>query len=152
MIGGIAAALVLCAIPVLGLYVTKLAWRDKVSAYDRLGWLSIPFGENARYGLDAAIPVPLLFMGSGLAILGVLAAPEMMGLSFRWPNVVVLVLGPIVTVSVLGGLLLAVTLLLFLFPRFLAAPHLRDKRGWIPEWLHQVGRNRERRRVSKRRR
>jgi len=25
-------------------------------------------------------------------------------------------------------------LLLFLRPRFLVPPHLRDKRGWIPEW------------------
>jgi hypothetical protein len=151
MIGGLAAALFLCAIPVLGVYVTRLAWRDQVSAYDRLGWLSIPFGENARYGLDAAIPVPTILVGAGVAITSVLAAPEMMGLSFLWPHAVVVVFGPIATVFFLGGLLLAASLLLFLFPRSLAAPHLRDKRGWIPEWLHQVGRNRERRRVSQRR-
>jgi hypothetical protein len=113
--------------------------------------LSIPFGENARYGLDAAIPVPSTLVGFGVAITGVLAAREMMGLSFLWPYAVVVVFGPIATVCFLGGLALAVSLLLFLFPRSLAAPHLRDKRGWIPEWLHQVGRNRERRRVSKRR-
>src|SRR5262245_2578868 len=131
MIVGLAAALFLCAIPVLGLRVKTLVWRDRVSVYDRLGYLNIPLGDNARHGLDAAIPVPLIVMGSGLAVLGVLAAPEMMGLSFRWPSVVVVVLGPMVTVSVLGGLVLAVSLLLFLFPRLLAAPHLRDKRGWI---------------------
>lgn len=47
-----------------------------------------------------------------------LTGPEMMGLSFRWPHAVVVVLGPIVTVSVLGGLLLAVSLLLSFSPGY----------------------------------
>jgi hypothetical protein len=122
MIGGIFSALFLCAIPVVALYVWKLAWRDGVSLYDRLGVFQIPFGENARFGIDASIPMAGLVAGSGMALVGVLAAPEMMGLSYRWPHGVVATFGPIGTVLVLAGFLLGLSLLLFLFPRALAPP------------------------------
>lgn len=153
VIGGIFSVLFLCAVPVMSLYVWKLAWRDGLSLYDRLGIFQIPFGENARSGIDASIPMAGLVVGSGLALVGVLAAPELMEVSYRWPHGVVLVFGPVVTVLVLGGFVLGLSLLLFLFPRALAPPYARDKRGWIPEWLHQVGRTRTRRsdRLSRRR-
>jgi hypothetical protein len=151
VIGGILSALLLCGIPVVALYVWKLAWRDGLSLYDRLGVFNIPLGENARSGTDASIPMAGLVAGTGLAVLGVLAAPEMMGLSYRWPDGVVAILGPMVTVLVLGGLVLGLSLLLFLFPRALAPPYARDKRGWIPEWLHQASLHRARRRARPRR-
>jgi hypothetical protein len=69
---------------------------------------------------------------SGLALVGVLTAPEMMGCRFDGPQAVIVVLGPVVTVSVLGGMLLGLSLLLFMFPRFLAPPHLRGQRGLDP--------------------
>jgi hypothetical protein len=152
LIGGLFAALVLCAIPVVALYVWKLAWRDGVSLYDRLGFFKIPFGENARFGIDASIPISGLVAGSGFAVVGVLAAPELMEVSYRWPHAVVAVLGPIATVLVLGGFVLGLSLLLFLAPRSLAPPYARDKRGWIPEWLHQMGQNRQKRLARKARR
>ena len=74
-----------------------------MSLYDRLGFFKIPFGENARSGIDASIPMSGLVAGSGFALVGVLAAPELMGVSYRWPHVVVAVLGRIATVLVLGG-------------------------------------------------
>lgn len=37
----------------------------------------------------------------------------MMGLSLLWPRAVIVVLGPIATISFLGGMLLALSLLLF---------------------------------------
>jgi hypothetical protein len=138
MIGGLAAAFFLCGTAVVAWHVRTLVWRDRVSTYDRMGWLNIPFGENARFGVDAATPTAGVVVCSGLALVGVLTAPEMMGVSFRWPQAVIVVLGPVVTVSVLGGMLLGLSLLLFMFPRFLAPPDLRDQRGWIPEWLHQT--------------
>jgi hypothetical protein len=147
VIGGIFSAALLCAIPVTALYVWKLAWRDGLSLYDRLGLFQIPFGENARSGIDASIPMVGLVSGSGLALVGVLAAPEMMGLSYRWPRGVVATLGPIGTVLVLGGFSLGLSLLLFLFPRALAPPYARNKRGWVPEWLHQSSLKRARRRA-----
>jgi len=151
MIVGILSALFLCAMPVVSLYVWKLAWRDGLSLYDRLGFFQIPFGENARSGIDASIPISGLVAGSGLAVGGVLAAPELMEVSYRWPHAVVAVLGPIASVLVLGGFGLGLSLLLFLFPRALAPPYARDKRGWVPEWLHQMSRKRAQSRPRTRR-
>lgn len=113
MIGGLAAVLFLCAWPVVAFRAKTLVWRDRVSVYERLGYLNIPFGENARYGLDAAVPIPGILVGLGGAVAGVLAAPEMLGLSLLWPRDVIVVLGPIATISFLGGMLLALSLLLF---------------------------------------
>ena len=48
MIGGLAAVLFLWAIPAIGAWLLKLAWRDGESTYDRLGVAAIPFGDNAR--------------------------------------------------------------------------------------------------------
>jgi hypothetical protein len=81
MIVGILSALFLCAMPVVSLYVWKLAWRDGVSLYDRLGFFQIPFGENARSGIDASVPISGLVAGSSFAVVGVLAAPELMEVS-----------------------------------------------------------------------
>ena len=75
-----------------------------------------------------------------------MAAPELMGLSFQWPATMDAVIGPIVQILVFGGWLLGLSLLLFMFPRFLAPPHMRTERGWIPEWWLQMGLNRDRRR------
>ena len=47
---------------------------------------------------------------------------------------------------------MGLSLLLFLAPRALAPPYARDKRGWIPEWLHSMQQNREKRRMRKARR
>ena len=115
------------------------------------GFFQIPFGENARSGIDASIPMAGLVAGSGFALVGVLAAPELMDLTYRWPHAVVAVLGPLATVFVLGGLSVGLSLLLFLIPRALAPPYARDKRGWIPEWLHQMSVERGRRRARRRR-
>ena len=39
----------------------------------------------------------------------------------------------------------------FTFPRVLAPPHVRDQRGWIPEFLHPMGGKRAPRRGRPRR-
>ena len=151
MIEGILMAAFFCCFPLAGLYIWKLAWRDSRSLYDRFGFFQILLGENARSGIDASIPVMSIVFGSGMALLGVLAAPELMGVSYRWPQEAVNVLGPITFVLTFGGLLLGLSLLLFLFPRALATPYARAKRGWIPEWLHQRSLKRAQRRPRPRR-
>ncbi|HET7066558.1 MAG TPA: hypothetical protein VFI21_03045 [Nocardioides sp.] len=151
MIVGILSALFLCAMPMVSLYVWKLAWRDGVSLYDRLGFFQIPFGENARSGIDASVPISGLVAGSGFAVVGVLAAPELMEVSVPLAPCRRGGPGPDRDRPGVGGFALGLSLLLFLFPRALAPPYARDKRGWVPEWLHQMSRKHAQRRPRTRR-
>jgi hypothetical protein len=150
--GGLAVILIMLCLPVLGVWAWVRQWKRGISLYDGAGPFAAPFGENARYGFDAGLPVLLTIPGVGLAIVGVLAAPELMGSSWRWPHAMSGVIVPICSALMFGGWVLGLSLLFFLFPRVLAAPHLRDKRGWVPEWRFQMGQGRATRRARNGRR
>jgi hypothetical protein len=153
VITGTLVAVGLVLLPVLGVWVWTQVWRGggRFSLYDRAGGFAVPFGENARYGFEAGLPAGLTISGIGLAIGGVLATPEIADASWRWPELVTSTLIPVVIVCFFSGWALGLSLLLFLLPRFLAPPHLRDKRGWIPEWLFQMTQHRAERRARRRR-
>ena len=94
-------------------------------------------GENGRHGYDAA--TSLGWLAFGIVSLG--------AATFNWP-IEGTGLGELIRSAFIPTLLFSIALalseLLFLRPRFLVPPHLRDKRGWIPEWIHSMRNRRSR--------
>lgn len=150
MIAGVLSVAFLTLFPVVGVWFLIRSWRDGFSVYDSGGIFTFILGKNARQGFDAGFPIGFTIWGLGLALIGLLACPELMGISWMWPDPVSALLGRLAQVLFFGGALIGLSLLLFLFPRFLVPPHLRDERGWIREWWHHFSQSRRRRRDTRR--
>jgi hypothetical protein len=121
----------------VGLWGARQVWKSRVSPYETGSFLSTMVGENGRHGYDAAVSlawVPILAFTIAASI-------------FNWPlegTAIAETIRSLVVPSLLGSGLLLLLELLFLRPRFLVPPHLRDKRGWIPEWIHSMRNRRSR--------
>jgi hypothetical protein len=116
---------------IVGLIVTKHVWKNQYSPYRTGTFMAAMVGENGRHGYDAAVSLAWV----PVAVFCVAAS------IFNWPlegTAIAEIIRSLVVPSLLGSGLLLLSELLFLRPRFLVPPHLRDKRGWIPEWIHSM--------------
>lgn len=137
MIEGIAVVLVSWLFFALGMWAWWSSWSRGTSHYERGAIFSAAFGRNARYGYDAGLPVIATLWGAAMVLAAPLVAVELMGHFDELPVVLLRFGRWLVGLLWVLGWLLGCTLLLFLWPKALAPPHLRNNRGWIPEWLHQ---------------
>ena len=124
-----------------GFWVMRRVWRTEYSPYEYGGVMKTTVGDNGRYGYDAATSWGWLFF----LILGIGAVP------FNWPlegTALAERIKDFVIPSLLLSMVFLLSMLLFLRPRFAVPPHLRDKRGWIPEWIHSMREKRRRPRAG----
>lgn len=124
-----------------GLWVMRRVWRTEYSPYNHGGIMKTTVGDNGRHGYDAATAWAWLFF----LIIGIGAVP------FNWPlegTALAERIKDFVIPSLLLSMVFLLSMLLFLRPRFAVPPHLRDKRGWIPEWIHSMREKRRRRRAN----
>ena len=121
----------------VGLLITKHVWESQLSPYKTGAFIAAMVGENGRHGYDAAVSL-------GWLVFGVMSLGAAV---FNWP-IAGTRLGELISSAFIPALLLSMALalseLLFLRPRFLVPPHLREKRGWIPEWIHSMRNRRSR--------
>ena len=126
----VSGPLFLVGLVALGWLVGVMVWRYHRDVYEVSGFVASLFGESARHGYNAA---------SGFAwvpwtvLLVVSVIPD-----YFFPD------GPLRDAlmqvgiwGLLAGLVLDLTLLLFMWPRRLAPRHLRNQRGWIPEAIQR---------------
>ena len=125
----------------VGLWVMRHVWLNQYSPYETGAFMAAMVGDNGRAGYDASVSVGwvfTLFLALGAS-------------TFNWP-LEGTALAERIKEFIIPGLLLSMvfllSVLLFLRPRFAVPPHLRDKRGWIPEWIHSMREKRRRRRAG----
>lgn len=110
----------------VGWAVMPRLWRGKIDAYEHNWVVHIFVGESGRAGINAMVPVTIVALTAAwLAFL-------VDALSGHWRIATTLWL------LFLAGLLSAFSLLFFMFPRVLAPPWVRHRRGWIPEAWHRL--------------
>lgn len=124
----VSGPLCLVGLVCLGWPVSVMVWRYHRDVFEVSGPVASVFGDSARHGYNAAsgfAPVPW----SVLLVLAVVPDYFFPDGRLREALMQVGVWG------LLAGLLLDLTLLLFMWPRLLAPRHLRDQRGWIAQAL-----------------
>ena len=124
--------LMLCSsFTAVGVWGMRRVWKSEESPY-RIGtFMATMVGENGRYGYDATVSLSWIFF----LILTIGASV------FNWPlegTQIAEVIRSLVIPLLLFSIAVLLSVLFFLRPRFLVPPHLRDKRGWIPEWIHSM--------------
>ena len=130
--------LMLCsAFTAVGVWGMRRVWKREESPY-RIGtFMATMVGENGRYGYDATVSLSWIFF----LILTIGAS------IFNWPlegTQIAEAIRSLVVPLLLFSIAVLLGVLLFLRPRFMVPPHLRDKRGWIPEWIHSMRNRRSR--------
>ena len=121
-------------VPLVGAVMTWKMWKHGFSAYDQGGPLPLIIGRHGRYGFDPFASYLVLTVGTVFALAFTLDALPRLGAERLGAT---LNSQPTIGVGAglfMGGVAISLSQLLFLFPRFLTPPHLRDKRGWTPEW------------------
>jgi hypothetical protein len=149
MIEGVAVGVVSWLITALGVWVWWSTWHHQLSPYETGGIFSAAFGRNARFGYDAGLPLFVTFLGASLCIASPLLAAETVGSYDSLPPLLVAIAGRTFQVLLATGTFFGTSLLLFLWPKIMAPPHLRGRRGWIPEWVHEVRTHRDQRRAAR---
>jgi hypothetical protein len=111
-----------------------LVRRREWDAYDRGSVSSWLIGPSGRHGYNAAtgfIAVP----GTGLAAM--VTTTSIDGSTEGHAHGLWADVGMIGFCGLLVGFLVSMSLLLFMFPRFLVPRHLRGERGWFAEAIQQ---------------
>lgn len=124
----------------LWILVALPVWSGRMDGYEH-NWVAQMFvWDKGRDGFNAMLPAGIASLT--LAYLGVLPHVIKPWYPEAWWGAAQ-VIGVVFIPAGLLGMLFAFTLLLFMRPRFLAPPHLRGRRGWIPAALHSRHSHRE---------
>lgn len=133
----IAVALIGPAIVIGGLVlVVPSAWRGRRDFYERNIIAHVLIGRHGRDGFNASLPT--VVVSASLLYVGVaaLAARSVLPDIF---NRVLTIVAAISVAAMMLGLLVTISIIAFMRPKFLAPPHLRERAGLIRSLLNNKG-------------
>ena len=115
----------LVALAALSWFLRFLVWRRQRDVFEASGWVPVMLGDHARPGFNATMG----FMASPFSVVAVASLAD----SFLPEGPLREAMDWVGFTRLLGGFAFCGSILLFLRPRPLVPPHLRERRGWVRE-------------------